>query len=188
MRLTATRVAAATGVFLVAVAVGAMIFIYSGVYDIAATTPHYGTTWRMLRTVMEQSIKRRARDVKVPELDDPGKVHMGFKYFNEMCVVCHGAPGVAPSQLSKGLYPEAPDLVISAAGWKPAELYVIVKDGIKMSGMPAWSPTHSGEELWAIVAFLKVLPTMPGNEYQDAAAYHAQNPAGKGIESQPGHH
>ena len=137
---------------------------------------------------MEQSVKRQARDVKVPELDDPEKVHLGFKNFHEMCVVCHGAPGAAPSQLSKGLYPEAPDLAKSATAWKPAELYVIVRDGIKMSGMPAWSPTHSGEELWAIVAFLKVLPNMPTTEYQEAVSYY-QMKAGTPDTGQPaGHH
>ena len=182
------RVAAAAFASLVVVLVVTAAFVYSGVYDIAATSPHYDFTFRVLRTTMEQSVKRQARHVKVPELDDPEKVHLGFKNFHEMCVVCHGAPGAAPSQLSKGLYPEAPDLVKSAAAWKPAELYVIVRDGIKMSGMPAWSPTHSGEELWAIVAFLKVLPTMPSTEYQEAVAYYETNAAAQDGGQKLGHH
>ena len=182
------RIAAAIGAFFIVAAAGAVAFIYSGFYDIAATTPHSDLTWRVLRTAMEQSVKRQARNVKVPELDDPEKVHMGFKYFNEMCVVCHGAPGASPSQLSKGLYPEAPDLAKAARAWTPAELYVIIKGGIKMSGMPAWSPTHSGEELWGIVAFLKTLPTMPATEYQGAVEYYKKSAAGKSMESQTGHH
>ena len=99
------KIAAFIGVFVALAAAGALAFIYSGVYDIAATTPHFTVTHRVLRTVMEQSIKRQARDVRVPELDDPEKVHTGFKNFHAMCVTCHGAPGAAASEINKGLYP-----------------------------------------------------------------------------------
>jgi len=183
------KIAAAIGLFFAVAAAGGLAFIYSGVYDIAATTPHFDVTYRVLRTVMEQSVKRQARDVKVPELDDPEKVHMGFKNFHAMCVTCHGAPGSAASEISKGLNPEAPNLAEAAKGWTSAELYVIIKRGIKMSGMPAWEPTHSGEELWALVAFLKLLPTMPATEYQGAVQYYdAMNVAGKNKEMHAGDH
>ena len=182
------KVAAAIGLFFAVVAAGSLAFIYSGVYDIAATTPHFDITRRILRVAMEQSVKRQARDVKVPELDDPEKVHTGFKYFHAMCVTCHGAPGTPGSEISKGLYPEPPNLAEAAKDWTPAELYVIVKRGIKMSGMPAWEPTHSGEELWSIVAFLKLLPTMPATEYQGAVEYYEMNTASKSGEMQTGGH
>ena len=182
------KIAAVAGSLVVLAAMGTLAFIYSGVYDIAATTPHFGVTHRVLRTVMEQSIKRQARGVQVPDLDDPEKVHIGFKNFHAMCVTCHGAPGTPPTEISKGLYPEAPDLAEASKNWTPAELYVIVKGGIKMSGMPAWESTHSAEELWALVAFLNVLTTMPAAEYQGAAKYYETNAAGKAVEMQEGHH
>lgn len=169
------KIAAAIGLCVAVAAAGALAFIYSGVYDIAATTPHFDVTHRVLRTVMEQSVKRQARDVRVPELDDPEKVHNGFRNFHAMCVTCHGAPGAEATEISKGLYPVAPNLAEAAKGWTPAELYVIVKRGIKMSGMPAWEPTHSGEEIWALVAFLNLLPTMPAIEYQEAVEFYATN-------------
>ncbi len=182
------KIAATVGLSFVVIALGAFAFIYSGVYDISATTPHFAFTHGLLRTVMERSVKRQARDVTVPELDDPEKVHSGFKNFHAMCVTCHGAPGTPPSEISKGLYPEAPDLAQATKCWTPAELYVIVKRGIKMSGMPAWEATHSGEELWALVAFMKVLPTMPETEYREAAEYYATNAAGKTQETRADHH
>jgi mono/diheme cytochrome c family protein len=188
MKRVSMKIAVAAGLFLAVAAAGALAFIYSGVYDIAATTPHFGLTYRVLRTVMEQSVKRQARDVKVPELDDPEKVHMGFRNFHAMCVTCHGAPGMPASDINKGLYPQAPDLAEAAKGWTPAELYVIVKRGIKMSGMPAWEPTHSGEQLWALVAFLRVLPTMPAAEYQGAVEYFDANAGGKSQEMEAGGH
>jgi len=173
---------AAGGLLALGIAAAAgLAFVNSGIYDIAATTPHFNATHKLMRTLMEQSIKRRARDVKVPDLDDPEKVHSGFKNFNAMCVTCHGAPGVATSEIAKGLYPAPPNLAEAAKAWTSAELYVIIKNGIKMSGMPAWEQSHSGDEMWAIVAFLKVLPTMPANEYREAAEYYEHQEGG-------GHH
>jgi len=174
------KVAAATGLFLAVAVAAVLTFTYSGAYDISATTPHFSVTHKVLRTVMEQSVKRQARGVKVPELDDPEKVHSGFRSFDAMCVTCHGAPGAPASDINKGLYPKAPDLAQTANSWTPAELYVIVKRGIKMSGMPAWEPTHSGEQIWELVAFLKVLPAMPSAEYLGAVKHVAANHGEKG--------
>lgn len=171
-RTGALRIAAGVVLSLVVAVAAGLAYINSGIYDIGATTPHFDITHKVLRTLMEQSIKRQARDVKIPDLDDPEKVHSGFKSFNAMCVTCHGAPGVVASQISKGLYPAAPNLAEAAKGWSPAELFVIIKRGIKMSGMPAWEQSHSGDEIWALVAFLKLLPTMPTSEYREAAEYY----------------
>ena len=57
-----------------------------------------------------------------------------------------------------------------------AELFWIVKHGIKMSGMPAWSD-HSDEELWATVAFLKKLPRMSEQDYGALVTARMAQPA-----------
>lgn len=164
-------VAGAIGGLIAIVAAGLLAFIYSGVFDITANNPHWEMTQRVLLTLREQSIKRQARDVKTPELDDPEKVHTGFRNFHAMCVTCHNAPGAAPTEISKGLYPEAPNLAKTVKDRTAAELYLIIKNGIKMSGMPAWEPSHSGDEIWSLVAFLRVLPNMSDEEYQAAVEY-----------------
>lgn len=188
MATAAIRIAAAVGVFVAVAATGTAAFVYSGAYDVAATTPHFESTYRVLRTVKEQSVKRQARKVEVPELDDPQKVHAGLKSFQEMCVVCHGAPGEPATQINKGLYPKPPDLAQAASGWTPAEQFVIIRRGLKMTGMPAWGPTHSDEQIWEIVAFLKMFPTMPAAEYREAVAFHEATASGTTTEIQAVHH
>lgn len=182
-KTTSTRIAAAISLLFAVVAAAATAFIYFGMYDVSATSPHYGITYWTMRTVMHRSIKRQARDFTAPELDDPQRVHAGFRNFHAMCVTCHGAPGVEPSEISKGLYPRAPDLAIAAKDWAPAELFVIIKRGIKMSGMPAWEASHSGDQIWEMVAFLRQYPSMPASEYQEAVEYYA-----KSGQSEPMHH
>ena len=79
--------------------------------------------------------------------------------------MCHGAPGVKPKPWVV-LTPDPPDLSTAVRKWTDAQLYWIVKHGIKMSGMPAFGPSHSEEELWGIVAFLRKLPGMAPEEYE----------------------
>jgi mono/diheme cytochrome c family protein len=141
--------------------------IYAGPYDVGATAPHWPVTTRLLETVRVRSIKAHAAGIDVPpELDDPAKVLIGFEHYAAHCAVCHGAPGVPRGAIAKGLYPPPPDLAKAAPLYTPAELFWIVKHGIKMTGMPAWSD-HTDEELWATVAFVEKLPGMSDQEYSN---------------------
>ena len=140
--------------------------VYSGVYNVSATKGHSPFEHWLLSTTMENSVRRQARDITVPDLTDPTLMARGFRHYDEMCVSCHGAPGVLPAELAKGLTPQPPEFAKKAEEWNPAELYWIVKNGIKMTGMPAWGPTHGDEALWAIVAFLRELPALSPKEYQ----------------------
>ena len=139
--------------------------IYAGAYDVAATSPHWPVTTWLLTTARTRSIKAHAANIQTPPgLDDPAKVLIGVGHFAAHCAVCHGAPGVPKGDIAQGLYPPPPDLAKSAPLYTPAELFWIVKHGIKMTGMPAWSD-HNDDELWATVAFLQKLPGMSEQYY-----------------------
>ena len=146
-------------------AVAGLTFIYSGVYDIGATTPHWPVTEWLLRTVRMRSIERHAADIHQPAgLDTQANILMGVEHFSTHCAICHGAPGVPKDDIAEGLYPQPPNLAVAAKQFTAGELFWILKHGIKMTGMPAWSD-HTDPELWAIVAFLEKLPTMSEADY-----------------------
>lgn len=157
--------------------------MYTGLYNVAATEPHAGFTQWALQTVMENSVRQRAQDIAVPQelLTARASVEGGFRNYREMCAMCHGAPGVDPSEVGKGLTPEPPDLAESTREWSAAELYWIVHHGIKMTGMPAFGPSHEDEELWALVAFVKELPSLTPEAYQ------AMERAAGGVPYRHGH-
>lgn len=164
--------------FVIAVIVGIIIvlgFVYSGLYDVSATSPHGGLANWVMSTTMRASVDRRAKDIDVPNLDDEALQLAGINDFDEMCVACHGAPGQDPEAIGQGLNPSAPDLKKSAAHRTAAELFWVTKYGIKMSGMPAWSTSHDDKALWPIVAFMTVLPRLSADTYQSmlASAYRS---------------
>jgi mono/diheme cytochrome c family protein len=141
-------------------------FVYSGIFSVAATYPDSAPADWLLSTTMDNSVKRHARGIAVPALDDPAKIGMGLGHYREMCVECHGAPGVPIGVVGRGLNPAPPELTEAAGDWKPNELFWITKNGVRMSGMPAWGVTHSDEAIWAIVAFVQRLPTMTPAQYR----------------------
>jgi mono/diheme cytochrome c family protein len=144
---------------------GGFAVIYAGIYDVAATEPHSPVTSWLLETVRTRSIKAHAAGIHVPPgLDDPAKVIIGVEHYAAHCAVCHGAPGVPKGDIAHGLYPQPPNLAEAAERYSPAELFWIVKHGIKMTGMPAWND-HSDSELWATVSFLEKLPGMSEQDY-----------------------
>ena len=160
------KIAAGIAATLVVLVGGLLLFIYSGEYNVAATQPHYAPVRWALNTTMVNSVRDHAEHVEVPSLEDSALIRRGFSHFEQMCVMCHGAPGVPRGAVGKGLRPVPPELADVVPRWSSAELFWIVKHGIKMSGMPAWGITHEDERLWAIVAFLRVLPETSPAEYQ----------------------
>lgn len=142
-----------------------LVFIYSGVYNVAATAGHTGVVRWALETAQERSVALRADDVPEPPPVDSTALEHGFEHYRSMCVACHGAPGVERGEPGKGMTPTPPGLADEAAEMSARELFWVTKHGIKMAGMPAFGPTHSDEELWGIVAFLQAMAEMTDEEY-----------------------
>ena len=173
---------------------GAIGFVYSGLYDVGASSPHSGFVNWLLSTTSHASVERRARDIEVPNLEAEALQLAGVNDFNGMCAGCHGAPGQDPEAIGQGLNPPPPDLAESAKEMTPAELFWVTKNGIKMTGMPAWGASHDDDAVWPVVAFLKKLPDLDVASYQaflataEGFGHHAENAADDGHADSSGDH
>lgn len=167
-------------VALILFVIGALTFIYSGAYNIAATDSHLGVVRWALNTTQVRSVEARADGVPEPPPVDPAMLQHGFEHYREMCVVCHGAPGVERGEFGQGMNPTPPDLGRMAQRYNARELFWVVKNGLKMAGMPAFGPTHSDEEIWGIVAFVQQLPQMSPQEYQSWIQQYGGGDGGHG--------
>jgi mono/diheme cytochrome c family protein len=151
---------------------------YSGIIDVSANTPHGGFVEWLLETTSDASIERQARAIEVPNLDDEALVLAGVNDFNSMCIGCHGAPGIDPEAVGKGLNPAAPNLSESATEMTSAELFWVTKYGVRMTGMPSWGATHGDDSIWPVVALLTKLPGLDALAYQElleSAAGHGHH-------------
>jgi hypothetical protein len=139
--------------------------VWSGVYNIGADDAHTRPVYALLETVRDRSIEARASALVVPDLRDEALVRQGAGNYDSMCTGCHLAPGMAPTELSKGLYPRPPDFTTAAAG-DPKHHFWVIKHGIKASGMPAWGLSMDDRYVWGMVAFLQRLPKLDAAQYR----------------------
>ena len=153
--------------FAVLFALGAL-FIYSGVYNVAATKGHARPLEQVLRLTMMRSVVAHAREIHPPATYDPrdhALVETGAGHYEAMCRTCHGAPGKKPAPWQ--LYPPAPDLAdaLRVMRWSDAEVYWIIKNGLKDTGMAAFGASADDDELWALTAFVRQLQTITPEQY-----------------------
>jgi cytochrome c553 len=154
---------------LLAGAVLAFAVAWSGIYSIAASRGHWAIVEWGLTFGMRNSVKTHSLDIEAPALDNPDLVTLGAGHFHSGCAYCHGAPGVVRSPIAQAMLPPPPDLATSMRLWKDRELFWIVKNGIKYTGMPAWAAQQRDDEVWAVVAFVRHLPQLDPNGYRDLA-------------------
>lgn len=130
-------------------------FIQSGIFNVAATIDDGPVLSWLLHETMENSVKKRARDIDVPDLSSHEMILAGVSDYVGMCAQCHGEPGQPQSIIAQGLNPAPPDLGELAETGSAAEMFWIVSNGIRMTGMPAFSKTHAADGIWPVVAFLQ---------------------------------
>jgi len=145
----------------------------TGVYNMAATEKHWLVTEKLIEWMRINSIAARADDLQIPEMDNPDYLTVGAVHYDAMCTGCHLAPGLEPTELAQGLYPQAPvfdqrqPLGSTEAIEQQARAYFwVIKNGIKMTAMPAWGLTHDDETLWAMAFFVQQLSGMPIDQYR----------------------
>ncbi len=174
---------------LLLVALGAGLFLWTGAYNVAASSPPGKMETRLATFALNKSIQKRAPATKNPLSASPDVLRAGLSHYRENCVVCHGALGVDASEFGEGLNPPAPDLTLPRVQERPdGEMFWIVSNGIRMTGMPAFSPTHKEGEIWKIVAFLRHLPELTPEEQRELKARteeeHHHEEAGGGMPSE----
>ncbi len=167
---------------IVVAAAFAAAVIASGVVDVAATRTHRAVD-RVLAYASTRSIAHHARNERNPLASDPAAVKRGLEHYREDCVTCHGAPGAHPQELAAGLHPRPPDLASREvqSSFTDGMLYAAVSDGIDSTGMPAFRSTHSPEDIWAIVAFLRHLPSLTPDEKRQLGRAAAEEPESHGA-------
>ena len=153
---------------LIVLVLAAIAFVWSGMYDISATTPHWGITSHIIEIVRERSIDVRSNKIQVPNLNDAKYLKSAISHYHGMCRLCHGAPGYDPEEFAEGFYPAPPSMTSGEIQEEmgSAEIYWIAKNGIKLTGMPAFGPTHSEEQLWGMVALAEKLSSLNADGYR----------------------
>lgn len=162
------RILAVIGALAIVGAIAIAVFVFGGYFNVAASEPDPSIVKWALTKVREASIDRHAHGLSAPNLENPEIIRAGARAFSQRgCANCHGAPGVQWQKFSEGLNPDPPDLKEVAHEHEPADLFWVIKNGIKMTGMPSFGAIGADDnEIWSIVAFVRKLPSVSEADFK----------------------
>jgi mono/diheme cytochrome c family protein len=139
------------------------------------------------RNLVRLSIPATAKRDENPFRNDPEAWRSAAAHYETHCAACHGADGHAETAMATGLYPKVPDLTQPVVQrLTDGELFYIIRNGVRWTGMPAWRLQHSDDESWQLVSFVRQLPTLTEQDV-DSLRHIFEDQSGEHHHHEPDH-
>jgi mono/diheme cytochrome c family protein len=165
-------------VVVIAVVIGGLLFYVRGHGFSAREEP----TW--MERVMAQNARKIATPADAKTLRNPRQqqseemMSEADEHFVEHCSICHGIDGRGDTTIGRNLYPKVPDMTEpQTQELSDGELYYIIFNGIRLTGMPAWGSEDKPEAIWDLVALIRRLPKLSPEESKRLQVLGGENTA-----------
>ena len=155
----------------------AALVLLVGTLALGVWISRHGFSAREKPTWVEEFFARHARKIATPsdarELNNPHpltpeRLVSARAHWVDHCATCHALDGGGNTALGKNMYPPAPDLRdATTQSLSDGELYYIITNGVRFTGMPAWGGEHSPEDTWELVGFIRRLPALTPEELKE---------------------
>ena len=148
----------------------------------------HGFSAREQPSALERWIARRARSLAVPASakgqmnptgDSPEVLAAARAHWADHCATCHANNGSGDTEMGKHMYPPAPDMrEADTRNLSDGELFYIIQNGIRLTGMPAWGSGsgHDTEDSWKLVRFIRHLPKLTAEEEAEMQKLNPKSP------------
>ncbi len=147
---------------------------------IGARTPPGALESSMARAARRAMIPAHARRRVNQEPQTTANVRAGLEHWADHCATCHANDGSGNTEMGRGLYPPAPDMRQPATQQlTDGELFYIIENGVKLTGMPAWGTGSPDGEAssWQLVHFIRLLPSLGEAELAEMEDLNPRSPA-----------
>lgn len=147
---------------------GAYLFISGGGVPMAASAKPLPLEATVAHMALRASYRNARKETNPLPLNEDNLM-AGAHHYREDCVTCHGTPGSKPTLVAAGMFPAPPQL------FAPKEMvtddpdgviFWKITNGIRLSGMPAFGPSHSETERWQMTMLLKHADNLPSGVRQ----------------------
>ena len=138
------------------------------------TIKTHGFSAREDPSAAETFLARHARRLAIPEgaknlvnplAATPLDLAEGRDHYADHCAICHANNGSGKTEIGANMYPPAPDMRKEGTqGLRDGEIFFIIKNGIRFTGMPGWG--GEDEENWKLVLFIRRLPQLSEKELE----------------------
>ena len=146
----------------------------------AASVVRQGLSVHQPPSALESALARTIRSISIPQIDrdeenpwkdkaTPEVMAEAMAHWADHCASCHANDGSGQTQIGQNLYPPAPDMRLPATqNLTDGELYYIIQNGIRMTGMPGWGQPGElqNDGSWQLVLFIRHLPNLTPAELE----------------------
>lgn len=139
----------------------ALVVTRLGLAPVSADGTHSRLEARIMPAVLHASIVHHASGETNPASLNEDNLKAAVDTYKTMCARCHSTPGGNPSVYGQSFYPPAPQLPARMYPYTEAQLFWVIKHGIRNTGMPAWGGMLSDDEVWQLVSLLKNSQDLP---------------------------
>jgi mono/diheme cytochrome c family protein len=147
----------------------------------------HGFSAREQPSSVERLVARRARAMALPAgakeqanpiPNAPEVLAEASAHWADHCAACHSNDGSGDTEMGKHLYPPAPDMrQAETQRMTDGELFYIIKNGVRLTGMPAWGGSdHDDEDSWKLVHFIRHLPRLTSQELEEMKKLNPKSP------------
>ena len=134
----------------------------------------------MARQARHFAMPQAARELKNPVPMTPEMLTMARAHFADHCALCHGNDGRGKTEIGRNLYPKAPDMTLAdTQSLTDGELFSVIKNGIRLTGMPAWGGDNPADDLasWELVHLVRHFPKITPAEMREMESLNPVSPA-----------
>jgi mono/diheme cytochrome c family protein len=129
------------------------------------------------KTARKLSIPASKRDARNPFAPTPEVLSEARAHFADHCAICHGNGGSGKTEIGQNLYPKTPDMRQSdTQTLTDGEIYSIIHNGIRLTGMPACGTEEKDEASWKLVHFIRHLQQLKPAEIREMEALNPKSP------------
>jgi mono/diheme cytochrome c family protein len=173
------------------IGLGLIVLVVGGIATALALIVHHGISARDQPTALEAFVARQMRDLAVPRSARQARnpvpatadvLAEARAHFADHCASCHGNDGSGQTEIGQHLYPKAPDMrEANTQSLSDGELFYIIHNGIRLTGMPAWGDSSPDEDQdsWKLVHFIRHLSKLSPEELEEMKKLNPQSPQEK---------
>ena len=109
----------------------------------------------------------------------------GGEHFADHCAACHSNDGSGNTEMGPNFYPKVPDMRLAPTQkLTDGQIFYIIQNGVRLTGMPAWGASHQAEDTWKLVLFVRHLPDLTPAEEKDMERFNPESDVDRQEEQQ----
>jgi len=143
------------------VAVGLVVAVWLWPWHVEATAAPGPSETAAMKALLNRALKREAPRLANPFPPSSENLTAGLKIFRDGCSGCHGDGASVSTWGTTSFFPRVPQFATEPPNRPEWQIYWIVKNGIRNTGMGAWKQLLTDDQIWKVTAFVSHINSLP---------------------------